>query len=157
MAISSGAYAYDSYRFGFNGQERTDELSGPGNHNTAQFWEYDTRLGRRWNQDPKPNPSISNYAAFANNPIWFSDPLGDTLKFEGSVGFKIAAKVNFAVLSIFSKTSRDRINNLKESKYTFTVKKVSIKDIYATGVRSKSPEVNDKNGIGADADKNVPH
>jgi hypothetical protein len=39
---------------------------------------YDGRLGRRWNQDPKPNPSISNYACFANNPIFFSDPFGDT-------------------------------------------------------------------------------
>lgn len=67
------------YLYGFNGQEKTDEISGEGNHNTAMFWEYDTRLGRRWNQDPKPNPSISNYAAFANNPIWFSDPLGDTI------------------------------------------------------------------------------
>ena len=68
-----------SYRYGFNGQEKVDEISGTGNHNTAMFWEYDTRLGRRWNQDPKPNPSISNYAAFANNPIWYSDALGDTI------------------------------------------------------------------------------
>jgi hypothetical protein len=116
------------------------------------YWEYDSRIGRRWNVDPKPNPSISNYATFANNPIWFSDPLGDTLKFKGSIGFRIAAKINFALLSIFSKTSRDRIKNLKESKYTFTVKKVSVEDIYKTGVRSKSYEVNDKNGIGAGAD-----
>ncbi len=69
------------YRFGFNGQEKVDEISGSGNHNTAMFWEYDTRLGRRWNQDPKPNPSISNYAAFALNPIMYSDVLGDTVAF----------------------------------------------------------------------------
>ena len=67
------------YRYGFNGQERTDELKGAGNHYTAQFWEYDPRLGKRWNLDPKPNPSISQYATFANNPIWFSDPLGDSI------------------------------------------------------------------------------
>jgi RHS repeat-associated protein len=69
-----------SYRFGFNGQEMDDEIAGEGNHNTALFWEYDTRIGRRWNQDPKPNPSISDYATFANNPIWFNDPLGDIFK-----------------------------------------------------------------------------
>jgi RHS repeat-associated protein len=68
-----------AYRYGFNGQERTDELKGAGNHYTAQFWEYDPRLGKRWNLDPKPNPSISQYATFANNPIWFSDPLGDSI------------------------------------------------------------------------------
>ena len=66
-----------NYRFGFNGQEGTDELSGVGNHTTATFWEYDTRLGRRWNLDPVDQISISNYAVFKNNPIWFVDPLGD--------------------------------------------------------------------------------
>lgn len=73
-----------TYRYGFNGQEKVDEISGQGNHTTATFWEYDTRIGRRWNQDPKPNPSISNYATFANNPIWFSDALGDTVRFSNS-------------------------------------------------------------------------
>jgi hypothetical protein len=35
------------YRYGFNGQERTDELKGAGNHYTAPFWEYDPRLGEK--------------------------------------------------------------------------------------------------------------
>ena len=55
-----------SYRYGFNGQERDDQVSGKGNSYTAEFWQYDSRLGRRWNLDPKPNISISPYAAFAN-------------------------------------------------------------------------------------------
>lgn len=78
--MNSNNCSKDNYRFGFNGQEKVDEISGSGNHYTAMFWEYDPRLGRRWNQDPKPNPSISNYAAFGNNPIWFTDVLGDTIK-----------------------------------------------------------------------------
>lgn len=83
----------ETYRFGFNGQEKVDEIAGEGNHNTAKFWEYDTRTGRRWNQDPKPNFSISNYAAFANNPIWFSDALGDTITTTNAFNEnKIAAK-----------------------------------------------------------------
>jgi hypothetical protein len=57
------------YRFGFNGQEKSDEISGAGNHTTAQFWEYDPRLGRRWNLDPVPYPWQSSYSAFNNNPI----------------------------------------------------------------------------------------
>jgi hypothetical protein len=65
-------------RFGYNAQERDDEVSGEGNHYTAMFWEYDSRLGRRWNKDPKPNPSVSDYACLANNPIWFTDVLGDS-------------------------------------------------------------------------------
>lgn len=66
------------YPFGMNGQRGTDEIAGVGNHYTAEFWEYDPRTGRRWNLDPKPNISISPYAAFANNPICLSDVKGDT-------------------------------------------------------------------------------
>jgi hypothetical protein len=69
-----------NYRFGFNTQEKDDEVYGAGNLNTAEFWEYDTRLGRRWNLDPKPNVSISSYSVFANNPIFFSDYGGDTIR-----------------------------------------------------------------------------
>ncbi|MBX2985977.1 MAG: hypothetical protein KF882_08435 [Bacteroidia bacterium] len=63
-----------------NTQEKDDEIYGKGNSYSAEYWQYDARLGRRWNVDPKPNPSISVYAAFANNPIWFSDVAGDTIK-----------------------------------------------------------------------------
>jgi GH24 family phage-related lysozyme (muramidase) len=65
------------YLFGFNTQEKVDEIAGAGNHNTAKFWEYDTRLGRRWNLDPKSQVGISEYAAFMNNPISVKDVLGD--------------------------------------------------------------------------------
>jgi hypothetical protein len=33
------------YRYRFNGQEGDDEIAGIGNIMTAEFWEYDTRLG----------------------------------------------------------------------------------------------------------------
>jgi hypothetical protein len=70
----------DKYRFGFNGQEKVNEWSGVGNHNTALFWEYDTRTARRYNIDPVDQVSISNYATFANNPIVNVDILGDVVK-----------------------------------------------------------------------------
>ncbi|HYC29518.1 MAG TPA: hypothetical protein VEB42_11885 [Chitinophagaceae bacterium] len=74
-----------TYRYGFNGQEKSIEIKGEGNHNTAEYWEYDTRLGKRWNPDPVIKYHESPYAAFANNPIWFSDPLGaDTISFTKS-------------------------------------------------------------------------
>jgi hypothetical protein len=66
----------DGYRYGYNSQEKVDEIAGAGNHTTAEFWEYDTRLGRRWNRDPEPTFGISEYAAFNNNPILFADPDG---------------------------------------------------------------------------------
>jgi hypothetical protein len=68
------------YKYGFNSQEKDDEVYGAGNANTAEFWEYDCRLGRRFNVDPKPIESISPYACFANNPIFFQDVDGDTIQ-----------------------------------------------------------------------------
>ena len=68
----------DHYRYGYNGQIKVNELAGLGNHNTAEFWEYDTRTGKRANPDPPPDPSVSSYAAFGNSPIWLSDVRGDT-------------------------------------------------------------------------------
>ncbi|HTO15173.1 MAG TPA: hypothetical protein VLZ83_05355 [Edaphocola sp.] len=66
----------DRYRFGFNGQEKVNEIAGVGNHNTAEFWEYDTRLGRRWNLDPIVKPWESGYAVYRNSPIAVADPDG---------------------------------------------------------------------------------
>lgn len=67
----------DAYRFGFNGQEKDNELKGKGNVNTAEFWEYDTRFGRRWNIDPVVKPWESSYATFGDNPISMTDVNGD--------------------------------------------------------------------------------
>ncbi len=64
------------YRYGFNTQERDDEIAGVGNIMTAEFWEYDTRLGRRWNLDPIVKPWESRYAVLSNNPIVYLDPMG---------------------------------------------------------------------------------
>jgi hypothetical protein len=68
----------DKYRFGWNGQEKVNEIAGVGNHTTAEFWEYDTRLGRRWNLDPVYRHHRSNYSAFGDNPILNVDINGDT-------------------------------------------------------------------------------
>lgn len=76
--LPTRTFQSEDYRYGFNSQEKVDEISGTGNHNTAEFGELDTRLGRRWNLDPKPNPSSSNYSVFANSPIWIMDAKLDT-------------------------------------------------------------------------------
>jgi RHS repeat-associated protein len=68
--------AGNGYRYGFNGQEKEKEINE--NSTSAEYWIYDSRIGRRWNVDPKPNVSNSVYSCLANNPIWFSDPDGDT-------------------------------------------------------------------------------
>jgi len=66
------------YMFGFNGQEKDNEIYGEGNSYTAMFWQYDPRIGRRWNTDPYSGKYAwqSPYVAFNNNPIYFKDPAG---------------------------------------------------------------------------------
>lgn len=69
----------DGYKYGFNGQEQDNEIYGAGNSTTALYWQYDARLGRRWNIDPKPNALFSPYSTFSNNPMFYTDVLGDTV------------------------------------------------------------------------------
>ena len=78
MLMPGRGYNSTDYRFGFNGQEKDDEINGSGNLNTAMYWEYDTRLGRRWNVDPRAAdaPGWSPYRAFFCNPIRYTDPDG---------------------------------------------------------------------------------
>ncbi|MBS1638062.1 MAG: hypothetical protein JST26_19265 [Bacteroidetes bacterium] len=65
----------ESYPYGFNGQEKDDEIAA--GIYTALYWEYDSRLGRRWNLDVVKKPWQSDYVCFSNSPIWKVDPNGD--------------------------------------------------------------------------------
>ncbi|GAB4262492.1 MAG: hypothetical protein Kow0079_18390 [Vicingaceae bacterium] len=78
----------NGYRFGFNGQEKDDEIKGSGNHLSFNDFGYDPRIVKRWRPDPsfKEYPSISPYAAFGNNPLIFTDPDGKRLYFVGGAG-----------------------------------------------------------------------
>ena len=64
----------DSYRYGMNGQNKDNEVFE--GFTSADFWGYDSRLGRRWEVDPISYPWQSPYTCFNNNPVFFSDPLG---------------------------------------------------------------------------------
>ncbi|RXK86138.1 RHS repeat domain-containing protein [Filimonas effusa] len=70
------SYNVGMYRYGFNGQERTNEIYDEGY--TAEFWQYDARVGRRWNVDPVIKVDESPYAVFNNSPLILNDPDGDT-------------------------------------------------------------------------------
>jgi YD repeat-containing protein len=77
MQMPSRKYnATSEYRYGFNGQEKSDEVSP--NSTTAEYWQYDARLGRRWNVDPKGKEAESAYLCFSGNPLFYSDIKGDT-------------------------------------------------------------------------------
>ncbi len=122
MVMPGRSFNAGNYRFGFNGQEKVDEISGNGNHNTALFWEYDTRLGRRWNLDPKPNSGISSYSCFNNNSNLYTDYLGDTTKifskagdFLDQIDDKLKNRVDFISIDKFNKI-RDNAQKEKLSR-----------------------------------------
>jgi hypothetical protein len=70
----------DGYRFGCNGQEKDDEVSGEGNHLDFTERRMDTRVGRLgWSVDPLGSkfPGQSPYSYGGNNPIWLIDKKGE--------------------------------------------------------------------------------
>jgi len=68
-----------SYRRGFNGMEKDDEVKGQGNSYTTEFRQYDARLGRWLSLDPlmAKFPFLSAFISYNNNPIVFNDIKGD--------------------------------------------------------------------------------
>lgn len=109
ISLSSGFTS--SYWFGFNGQEKDDEVYGTGNAYTATFWEYDPRVGRRWNLDPKTQISFSDYSCFGDNPIINVDPRGDyffglfgSTKAQREAATQLAVAKGGTVVNIHSKS-----------------------------------------------------
>ena len=70
MAMPGREFSISDYRFGFNGQEKDDEVKGIGNSLTFSFRIYDPRLGRFLSVDPisKNYPWNSTYC-FAMNRV----------------------------------------------------------------------------------------
>ena len=73
------------YRYGFNGQEKDNEIYGDGQSYNFGARLYDSRLGSWWNVDPELNPSLSPYIFSNNNPILFMDPNGEDPREGGKV------------------------------------------------------------------------
>jgi len=74
--ISNRSTNIGEYRYFFNGQEADNEVFGEVANFTAEFWQYDSRLGRRWNVDPIFKAPESPYACFGGGPIWRIDKKG---------------------------------------------------------------------------------
>jgi len=70
----------ESYRYGFNGMERDDEVKGEGNSYDFGARIYDSRIGRFLSTDPlhKTTPYNSPYLFANNSPIYFIDFNGES-------------------------------------------------------------------------------
>ena len=86
--LQTPRYYNGGYRYFFNGQEADNEVLGEGASLSAEFWQYDSRLGRRWNVDPVFKEYESPYACFAGNPVRFADRFGADTIFDDDVARK---------------------------------------------------------------------
>lgn len=65
----------DAYRYGFQGQERDDEVKGGGNSYNYTFRMYDPRIGRFFAEDPlvPQYPELTPYQFASNSPIFLNE------------------------------------------------------------------------------------
>ena len=106
--------AIGGYRYFFNGQEADNEVLGEGVCLSAEFWQYDSRLGRRWNVDPVFKEYESPYACFAGNPVLLVDLKGKDGRVtytETENGGNIVVETTFFV---FGEGAETAVNNAKE-------------------------------------------
>ena len=103
MQMPGRTYQPDQYRYSINGQEKSDEINT--NLTTALYWEYDSRIGRRWNTDPIVKIWQSPYEAFRDNPIVYTDPNGDDDIFDRHGKFLFSTAEGNAIRVINAKTT----------------------------------------------------
>jgi YD repeat-containing protein len=110
--VISTVCSEDEYRYDFNTQMKNNEWAGVGNHYTALYWEYDSRIGRRANIDPKSDkqPWLSPYAVNGCSPIELSDPNGDFPLIGAAVGFVVGFTGSVASQAIGALISGDPID-----------------------------------------------
>jgi hypothetical protein len=144
-----------NYLYGFNGQEKDNEVSGEGNTYTAQFWEYDSRTGRRWNTDPVVKPNESPYLCFGGNPIYHNDPDGDDYGIttkkdkDGKItNIKVSAKIFIQGDGASDKRAKELTKSAQETYKTKTVDGVEVSfDVqYVYDSKKKSSDLNSKLG-----------
>jgi RHS repeat-associated protein len=75
MLVPNRHGSSESYRYGFNGKEKDDEVKGEGLHLDYGFRIYDPRIGRFLSQDPlfKSYPWYTPYQFAGNKPVAFID------------------------------------------------------------------------------------
>jgi RHS repeat-associated protein len=80
MLVPNRHGSSNSYRYGFQGQEKDDEIKGEGNSYDFGARMLDPRVGRWFSPDLKSalQPNWSPYKAFFDDPNLFIDPDGNT-------------------------------------------------------------------------------
>ncbi|MBS1512975.1 MAG: LysM peptidoglycan-binding domain-containing protein [Bacteroidetes bacterium] len=126
MVLPGRKYSAGSgYKYGFNGQEKEKEIND--NIITAEFWEYETRIARRWNIDPVIKTYESPCSTFENCPLYIMDHNGaDSTLASGSNSWQWKIEKLDTYKSIVKRTGiklKDLMkwNNIKSTKVPLVV------------------------------------
>ena len=104
--------------FKFNGIEKQKEI----NLYLAKYRGLDSQIGR-WTQiDPKPNESISLYSALNNNPLRYTDPLGDTVKIDSKATKQFSTAFSVSSDALTKAKMNMFLKDLQNSKKVYTIK-----------------------------------
>ena len=97
MAMPERSDTDPTYRYGFQGMEKDNELKGEGKSYITQARLFDPRVGRWMSTDPVFNASSSSYVGLGNNPIILVDIFGTEeepippappgIKYEGNASY----------------------------------------------------------------------
>jgi RHS repeat-associated protein len=112
--FGSAVYSSSSYRYGFQGQEKDDEVSGEGNSINFEFRMYNSRLGRFMAIDPlsAKYPSNTPYAFSQNRVI-------DGVELEGLEYVNVTAIANPSTGETFIDLFGDIIDNNPQNVVTY--------------------------------------
>lgn len=80
MKIPGRQFEAINYRFGYQSSEKDNEINS--NIYTTYYRELDSRLLRWWSPDVVTQPWQSPYVSMDNNPVAFTDVLGDETKLQ---------------------------------------------------------------------------
>ncbi len=86
-------FSDEGHRYGFQGQEKDDEIKGEGNSYNTTFRSFDPRIGRWMSPDRLMDYSRSPFNGLGNNPITSIDPSG-LREFDSYSSYKTFASEN---------------------------------------------------------------
>ena len=115
MGMPGRGYNAGSYRYGFNGKEKDNEVKGEGNSLDFGARIYDPRIGRWFSTDPLQNkyPGVSPYVFVRNSPLVKYDPDGKTdytatvsskKNKDGSTTKTVTVDIIYAIINLSNKS-----------------------------------------------------
>jgi RHS repeat-associated protein len=153
--MPSRSFSASSYKYGFNGKEKDDEVKGGGNSLDYGSRIFDSRLGRFLSVDPlAKNFSFKSTYDYAENDVIRCVDLDGEEKYERTGDNKLMVTIVLGVISdpsssLLGKNYKPVVNTLD-----FTKVEAKLKEKYKAGTAQVDEKLARKLGFTGKADKN---